>query len=1286
MNKWILLTASVCFFMACSQPVPKEKTPDSGKDDDNGANAVIAKLEIYDDVDKTTPLALDKAITSESNSATAHAGATKIYVVAEAKYPEQTKIDISSGAASDIKQGTAAEGISFTGNTQIKISITVLANPELNQEYKVDVLKNISGVIPPELGSLDKKPLGTHTLYWSGTELPYTGSATDETCGYDSFKDVLAKIEEKGTGSAASPDVIMLGQDIMIDETAVIPNGKHIKITVPPNKHYTISRGSAFNGVFFKVNYNGSSLRLESTDLPATTDGTIDSCMTLDGGAKWKISGSTVEGDPINGTNEGAVKTNAFIEFTGGDVVLNKWIILQNNDVSDSTSSGVETGGAVVRGYSGGNSLKVYDGVRVWKNKANYGGAFSALNKDTRIYGGIFEYNAAAGSTGTSAGGVVYINNAGSELTVAGGTFTGNAVLNTISGGGGGVIRSDAGKVTIAAPATLAKLESNAAVKKYPEFASLAQSGDIAYTDWSTLPAYNKTGGTAYAESITGKGFIFFKGNESSGGGGVFTWRNDADGADALIYDSVFEDNLNDNISSGGVLMGDCQGKKLTITNCYFRYNTDNSNWGGGALALSDNPTGVVIENCVFEGNESAAGGAIRMQAKGNVEFKKSLFRKNKAAGNGGAICYDAALNVNSASFIIETSIFQDNKADKAGAVYISGADNFRITGSGTSIADGSDLTERYAADRSGWVLFKGNKAANTGGALYIDGLNAAVNSEIDFCEFRDNEASYSSGGSAGAIRTNGNQGYTINIGKNVIIAGNKAAAQPGSAGNIGGGGGGIYMANYNKINFNGIIGGPEEQDSNFADYVGGGVCVAGNNGADRTRFVLKPEGIVTGNGIGGGSGLHDYTPYGGGIALMDRGSVRIEGTVINNKALYGGGGYYQNNGVSDSTALLPYTSYGELAPTAKITGNTVIPAAFNKDDAAVLTGNTQNPQPAINLPAHGALAAGGGIFIYCNQPEGSTGTTNLTIEADLSGNKAEISGNGAARGAGIFVMGKATVVMNGGLIKENITTAPTAPLSAVEQLLQNEYAYYGGGGVSLFGHKNGANNYPCVFTMTAGEISYNKAINPSGGDMYYGEGGYGGGVLIREFARFIMPAGSTGVIKFNNSEWKGGGVALLTGNNTTAAIPNRQGFVMQSASASLKENRAGLQGGAIYSIMTPVLSCAPATPYASLSTVTVTARPAAVAGQVTYTSGQFYLNRILRTINIPAVYEAEGHIVYVQEGGINGYPNGVGDPPFNRRTLSMPLEGSTFTGPNTVLVYFVRFTGDSETKNWNKP
>ncbi|MDR0550397.1 MAG: hypothetical protein LBG72_00090 [Spirochaetaceae bacterium] len=1244
----IFLAAGILAFIfyGCKQTV-ETKVPT--KDSDVEVDGTIIKLEIYDDIDKTTPLTLDGAVTNANNSTTAHAGASKLFVVAEAKYPDKTKVDISAGIISGIAQGTSAKGINFTGNTQIKISVNVPSNLELNKEYKISVLKNAAD-IPPELVNLENKPLGSHAVYWSGRELPYTNGEINENYGYDTFTAAMLAIEKSGSGSADSPDVIMLGRDVMIGETAVIPNGKHIKITVPPYKHYTISRkldsGKLFEGAFFKLNYNDSSLRLEATDLPATPDGIVDSCMTLDGGAKWKTANG-VESNPVSaangGSNAGVTAAGSFIEMTGGSVTLNKWLILQNNDITDGNLNTFNYYGAVIRSISNADSVKIYDGVNIRNNKAAAGGALFLNNKDTRIYGGLFEYNLAA----LGGGGALLVNDAVSELTIAGGIFLGNAAPSPEASDGslqgGGAIYDNGAKITIASPKTLAKLEFDKAVKKYPEFASLAADRDISYADWSVFPAYNKMGGTAYNDGITGKGFILFKGNSTGGGGGALRIRNNTGSYE--LYDAVFEDNTNDNSrtsSCGGVIQlrpATVNSAGIVIKNCYFRYNSNlrSGTFGAGALAVYSNVTGdETIENCVFEQNTATnQGGAIMDYGRGNINYAKCAFKNNKSGLNGGAMYMNNNHDANVRT--ITSCLFEGNEAGStAGALRLEGSMAFIITGTGTDLPDGSTLAARYAADRSGWTVFRGNKA-NYGGA--IDVYTTSSNPQtMNYCEIRDNEALTNE---AGGIRYEPNPGTTpvvFSIGKNVIIAGNKTTKNSG---------GGIWQYRQTIINFNGIIGGPDAADANFAVNNGGGVYVLGDSSAATQNpvFTLGTEGVITGNGSAMINGEQKYTQCGGGIALHKRGRISIQGEISNNKASLLGGGIFQN---ADAGAYAPAagqqgTVEGIIESTAKITGNSVVPRLFNPANATVNASDQ---------------SAGGGIWLYNNQNTSDTTKNYLLIKPDANGNIAEICGNSAARGAGIFAWGKVTIDMTGGAIKNNTTTTPAVPLSPFEHLLQKEWAYYGGGGVYLFGSTNVI--YP-VFTMNAGKISGNTAVNipvsDGAGGITTTEGAFGGGVLLREYGQFRMPTGSTGEISGNTSQWKGGGIALMN--------QGANGFAMNSATAKFENNTAALYGGAIYATKTPVLTLTPALPTltAPLTNVVVSARLAAVAGQVTYTEGQFTNNSVTGTGGL-------GNVVFVLTNAMNGRPSGVSG--FDSRLINVPLNAATTSQT------FQIFTGDA--------
>ena len=85
----------------------------------------------------------------------------------------------------------------------------------------------------------------------------------------------------------------------------------------------------------------------------------------------------------------------------------------------------------------------------------------------------------------------------------------------------------------------------------------------------------------------------------------------------------------------------------------------------GGAIFISGNS--ITIDKCTFTNCHAASGGAIYARDVSQVNIVNSIFKKNEATRNGGAI-WLIADNVN-----IENNEFEDNKAkNDGGAIYLS--------------------------------------------------------------------------------------------------------------------------------------------------------------------------------------------------------------------------------------------------------------------------------------------------------------------------------------------------------------------------------------------------------------------------------------------------------------------------------------------------------------------------------------------------------------------------------------------------------------------------------------
>lgn len=266
---------------------------------------------------------------------------------------------------------------------------------------------------------------------------------------------------------------------------------------------------------------------------------------------------------------------------------------------------------------------------------------------------------------------------------------------------------------------------------------------------------------------------------KTSGTGGVINNNNDnATNANAMvtITDSVFDNNYS--ASYGSVLYSRA---KATITGTTFTNNKANANGGvichhSGTLLTVDqsifennagNQGGVIwadktftVSNSTFKSNTgSGVGGAIH-NSGANMELTNTTFESNSASGNGGAISnHGATPTITNCKFIKNIS------AGEGGAIY-SGSDAFlTIIGGDKDMAifRENESTMTWAQNNSvkggGAIclgsgglsitgyLFDQNKAAYSGGAIYITDNDVDDNSSIVDTNFTGNRANGNNGG-----------------------------------------------------------------------------------------------------------------------------------------------------------------------------------------------------------------------------------------------------------------------------------------------------------------------------------------------------------------------------------------------------------------------------------------------------------------------------------------------------------------------------------------------------------
>ena len=280
-----------------------------------------------------------------------------------------------------------------------------------------------------------------------------------------------------------------------------------------------------------------------------------------------------------------------------------------------------------------------------------------------------------------------------------------------------------------------------------------------------------------------------FSGNKATSGGAV-----EISGGAITFTDCTFTDNeaFNDNperktgTGYGGAIDFDTQSGTLVVSGCSFSGNVA---WRGGAMVILRQPNvEVSITGCTFSdnGNENTRdGGAI--YAAGTTNMKNCTLTGNKAK-------YGGAVKLNDHHLYIEGCSFVDNIAtDNAGAISVGEKGRLEI---------GNEEP----------VLFQGNIAGNSGGALEVETMRDNYGNNIHNSVFKENNAQW-----GGAVAVYGKSGKSTNMYfKDCTAEGNYASKD----------GGAFYVEDESLIDLT-----RTSIKANHADNMGGAVCLHGWKG-----------------------------------------------------------------------------------------------------------------------------------------------------------------------------------------------------------------------------------------------------------------------------------------------------------------------------------------------------------------------------------------------------------------------------------------------------------------------
>ena len=240
----------------------------------------------------------------------------------------------------------------------------------------------------------------------------------------------------------------------------------------------------------------------------------------------------------------------------------------------------------------------------------------------------------------------------------------------------------------------------------------------------------------------------------------------------------IEDTNFINNVSQGAALHGQ-EGSNITVNNSTFDNNDgatlSNKGYSTGAISLS--PYGnLTIQNSVFTNNKGLVGGALHITTSG-LTIENSLFTGNDSTsgasktnegfgipagtvvpGAGGAVYIDGASVPNDPRFYqgtlqkgtggvfkVVNSRFENNRAaGEGGAILAYGYNQDRIIIQDSEIINNEVIKNKAGLAQGGGMRLSGfveidntvvadNRAAKTGGGLYVQGEVPATISNSDF-------------------------------------------------------------------------------------------------------------------------------------------------------------------------------------------------------------------------------------------------------------------------------------------------------------------------------------------------------------------------------------------------------------------------------------------------------------------------------------------------------------------------------------------------------------------------
>ena len=481
-----------------------------------------------------------------------------------------------------------------------------------------DSVSSLENEETAELGIGEENSLQTVTFaYQSDTTYAVAALAEgDDTV--TSFEELKAALNQETTETI----IIKLGEDISVNETLTIGNGKTVELDL---NGYTLT---AESGTIFNVNGGKLTIKdsaFEETDVKeggASTSGVIRNLASYsDDKLTYYITESQVVNSSTGATTE---KVQSYTVTLKGKIQAGDDAAVKiSNNGTFTLESGSIVGGANRAVYQTGGTMNLAGGYicgntvnedHTNEDSAN-GGAVYASSGTVNVSGTVLAANTTAGR-----GGAIGVTGSGTVLNITGGVISGNQSTTAADSeewgthyGGGGVYCDDGSAV---------KMSGGYITNNYSAAVGYFDGGGGVLLDGSNT-TFTITGG-------------YVTGNEANGGGGIRTdWRS----ASTVNVSGGFICSNYARTAEGGGISISMDGSAFIDAGYINNNRTDTDNhWGGGGVFCS-NGSKIFMHNVLITENDAGGfGGGVAGCSTGRVYI---------TVKEGGAIFDNAATGQN---------------------------------------------------------------------------------------------------------------------------------------------------------------------------------------------------------------------------------------------------------------------------------------------------------------------------------------------------------------------------------------------------------------------------------------------------------------------------------------------------------------------------------------------------------------------------------------------------------------------------------------------------------------